>query len=108
LAERGITKANARVLSEKGVRAAREAREAVKADPSLKVSRALPRLFDALLAAAEGKGEWKELPVDKRLQALFKAIEYGAGKPIGRDKTLEPAPAGEGDGVEQAGGLTVV
>lgn len=79
-----------------------------KANPSLKMSRVLPELFDDLLAAAQGKGPYVDLAPDKRLAALFKAIEYGAGKPITRDKQLEPAPTGEGDGKEQAGGLTVI
>ena len=91
-----------------GGRATVARRKAEKANPSLKMARKMPELFDELLRAANGEGDWKELPLPQRLTALFKALEYGAGKPIGRDKTLEPAPAGEGDGIEQAGGLSVV
>lgn len=87
-------------------RKAREREE--RANPSLKVARKMPELFDALLDAAAGRGEWHDLALDKRLAALFKALEYGAGKPITRDKQLTPADPGEGDGTEPAGGLQVV
>lgn len=47
-------------------------------------------LSQALLDAALGQGEWHELPLDKRLTALNKALEYAIGKPS-TQKTVAPS-----------------
>lgn len=39
------------------------------------------KLAKQLLDAALGEDEWAALPLDKRLTALFKALEYAVGKP---------------------------
>lgn len=41
-----------------------------------------PDLLKELVQAAYGRGKWKDLPMEKRLQALFKANEYINGRPI--------------------------
>ena len=101
-----FTKENARENQQKGVLARTAKQEARRAAPLLAVQEALPSLFSDLLKAARGEGVWTALPVDKRLAALFKAIEYAAGKPIGLDKTTGSEKA-EGDGVEAAGSLAI-
>jgi hypothetical protein len=51
---------------------------------------ALPSLMEDLVKAAQGKPPYNDLPPDKRLAALFRAIEYGAGKPPPASKPAEP------------------
>lgn len=48
--------------------------------------------FRQLVNAAYGRGEWDNLDPAKRLSALFKLLEYTAGKPragqaVGQDET---------------------
>ena len=59
-------------------------------------------LSQALLNAALGQGEWHELPLDKRLTALTKALEYAVGKP----STQKSAPEQEAKPAET--GLSIV
>lgn len=70
-------------------------------DPEAAIRRLLgghrTELAQSLLDAAMGRGDWTNLPLDKRLQALTKAMEYAVGKPTTKRDTPEtepPAPAG--------------
>lgn len=58
-------------------------------------------LSGALLDAALGKGTWHDLPLEKRLTALTKALEYAVGKPT----TQKAAPADEPE--KAAPGLSI-
>lgn len=78
-----------------------------KRDPLTPVRRALPELFKELLAAARGVGAWKDLPAEKRLAALTKAIEYGIGRPISVDKLTKPEEPDDGEGPESASGIVI-
>ena len=49
-------------------------------------------LSKELLDAALGRGEWHDLPLEKRLTALTKALEYAIGRPTPR-KDPEEKPA---------------
>ena len=78
----------------------RRAEEDAK-DPEAAIRRLLGdhrrELAESLLDAALGKGDWEKLPLDKRLTALTKAMEYAVGKPTTKRDTPEsepPAPAG--------------
>lgn len=57
-----------------------------------------PQLSEQLLKAALGEDEWHELPLDKRLTALTKAMEYAVGKPTVQTKSptqsVQPEPSG--------------
>lgn len=86
-----FTSESAAAAGRESARLQRERRAAEQADPALAMTRALPQLFADLLKAAKGEAPFDTLPPDKRLAALFRAIEYGAGKPISRDKQLNPA-----------------
>jgi len=50
-----------------------------------------PELVKDLMDAAKGRGRWSNLPVDKQLAALFRALEYAHGKPTSK----APAPAAQ-------------
>lgn len=52
-------------------------------------------LSKELLDAALGRGGWHDLPLEKRLQALTKALEYAVGRPTAR-KDEEPPQQDEG------------
>lgn len=81
----------------------RKKAESRKTDPLFDIKANLPKNFKDLQAAASGTGAWKQLPLQSRLAALLKVIEYGVGKPIGVDK-LHPTPvAAEGGGAETPG-----
>lgn len=54
-----------------------------------------PELTRALLDAALGTGDWHDLPLEKRLDALKRALEYAVGRPTAR-KDSEPATPEEG------------
>ena len=60
------------------------------------------QLSKELLDAALGNGDWHDLPLEKRLQALTKALEYAVGRPVQRTP-----PKGDDDGTpsEETGGL---
>jgi hypothetical protein len=60
-------------------------------------------LSEQLLKAALGQDEWHELPLDKRLTALTKALEYAVGKPT----TQKSAPSSEAREPEPQG-LSIV
>jgi hypothetical protein len=47
-------------------------------------------LSKELLDAALGRGAWHDLPLDKRLQALTKALEYAVGRPVARKDDQAP------------------
>lgn len=53
-----------------------------------------------LLDAALGRGEWHDLPLEKRLAALTKALEYAVGRPVQRS-----SPKDEGADQNGHGGL---
>lgn len=57
-------------------------------------------LSKELLDAALGRNEWHDLPLEKRLGALTKALEYAVGRPTARKD--EEAPA-----VENPPGLSI-
>ena len=50
-------------------------------------------LSKALLDAALGRNEWHDLPLEKRLAALTKALEYAVGRPTARKDDEEAPPA---------------
>ncbi len=79
-------KASAADAGKKGAAVAAETKRRKKSDPMFAIKKSLPALMQDLLSAARGAGEWAALPLDKRLGALLKAIEYGLGKPVGVDK----------------------
>lgn len=90
----------------KGRQAQLDAAERRKKDPVSVVREALPELFESLLKAARGLPPFDDLPAEKRLAALTKALEYGAGRPVAVDKS--PGPSGEGGEAEEPHGLTIV
>lgn len=57
-------------------------------------------LSEELLNAALGRGNWHDLPLERRLVALTKALEYAVGRPTARKDDEPPAPA-------EAPGLTI-
>lgn len=86
-----FTKENAKELGLKGATNRWHGEDLGKGeDPLAYVRRQLPRLMRDLINAAMGRGKYHDLPSDKRLAALLKAIEYGVGKPIGLDKQQGP------------------
>lgn len=48
------------------------------------ITRDLESLARELLKAAHGRGRFSDLPGDKRLQAVLRALEWGLGKPTTR------------------------
>lgn len=56
-----------------------------------------------LVNAAEGKGKWKALPIDKQFAALLKVLEYGFGKPATAKKN-ESEPGAFDLGIPGIGG----
>jgi hypothetical protein len=97
------------VTAKRAAEASKKARQRAARDPMNRVRRELPNLFGALLRAVNGQGEYHDLAPDKRLTALFKAIEYSVGKPVGLDKASSGTGNKEdGDaGGEDVGGLEV-
>jgi hypothetical protein len=69
------------------------------------VEEALPDLLQDLLRAAKGQAPYQDLPADKRLQALFRAIEYGTGKPPPAAKPKDQPEATE---PVEAEGVTIL
>lgn len=60
------------------------------------IIRAVPDLGKLLVAAAKGEAPYDTLPVTDRLKALFKALEYGVGRPEAISKVpLDPGKTGE-------------
>lgn len=100
-------KESAREAGRKGGAVGRETRAKKAADPLWDVKKALPDLFGDLLKAARGQAPFHDLPPDKRLAALFKVLEYGAGKPVSLDKTTPDTKLPEDDGREPPGSLTI-
>ena len=91
----------ARAAQAKGTETKRRRAEEDAKDPEAAIRRLLgghrTELAQNLLDAAMGRGDWTNLPLDKRLQALTKAMEYAVGKPTTKRDTPEsepPAPAG--------------
>jgi hypothetical protein len=91
----------AREAGLKSAEARRRRAEEDAKDPEAAIRRLLgghrTELAQNLLDAALGRGDWDKLPLDKRLTALTKAMEYAVGKPtVKRDtpETEPPAPAG--------------
>ncbi len=80
-----------------------------RTDPLAEIKDNLSGLFKELLDAAMGRGSWKDLHPDRRLLALNKVLEYGYGRTITLDKTVEKpsGPTGEGGEAEQAEGLSI-
>ena len=97
-----------------------------RTDPSFAVREALPDLFSDLLQAARGQGKWggyvisacdkcaderrvaiPALMPDKRLSALFKALEYGMGRPIALDKQGMKPDHVEEEEVRETEGLAI-
>lgn len=94
-------------------------------DPSGIVKRDLRNLFKELLDAAYGRGKYggflmvkcdghevhrigiPSLPPERRLTALFKALEYGMGRPISIDKTPSPKPESDEEESRETYGLTI-
>lgn len=72
-------------------------------DPLSVVKESLGDSLEALVAASQGKGTWKDLPVSARLQALMKVIEYGVGKTVTMDKVVSGNQNPEGGGTEAPG-----
>jgi hypothetical protein len=57
--------------------------------------------FRQLINAAYGKGDWHALAPEKRLSALFKLLEYTAGKPrAGQAVGQEEDQAADSAGIE--------
>lgn len=104
--QKGMTLEERRAAGRKGALRSAAIRRAKRDDPMYGVRAALPSLVTDLIAAAQGRGVWKDLPLDKRLGALLKCIEYGLGKPIGVDKTLPRDLRAEGGEVEAPATLT--
>lgn len=76
---------SARQAQAKGTETKRRRAELKETDPEAYLretfSAKKAELSQALLDAALGQGDWHELPLDKRLTALTKALEYAVGKP---------------------------
>jgi hypothetical protein len=105
-----ITKENASELGRRGAAAKAVNQARRKADPAFALRQdlmeALPDLSRDLLKAARGIPPFDNLPPDKRLAALFKALEYAVGRPSAVDKQPAPDPTSkEGDETEQTGGI---
>lgn len=88
----------------RAAQAVKDKAAARKANPALVVTEALPGLFGDLLRAARGEAPFETLPPDKRLAALFKAIEYGAGKPVASDKQRPPSDEADPENAKEAAG----
>jgi hypothetical protein len=58
-------------------------------------------LSQALLDAALGRNEWHDLPLDKRLAAITKALEYSVGRPA--SQKVAPSDGGTSESVDQGG-----
>lgn len=58
-------------------------------------------LSQALLDAALGRGEWHDLPLDKRLAAITKAMEYAVGRPA--SQKVAPSDGGSPDPSDSSG-----
>lgn len=97
---RPMSNANPVPLSkEEGERARERARHLTqlkKADPDAYIEERVQsergEAFRQLINAAYGRGKWDNLDPGKRLSALFKLLEYTAGKPragqaVGQDET---------------------
>lgn len=76
-------------------------------DPMKQVRDALPDLLGDLMKAARGLAPFDTLPPDKRLAALFRVIEYGAGKPVGRDKAETNGSGSNEDPVAEPEALNI-
>ncbi len=106
-----FTKETAAAAGRKGAAAREVNRKRREADPAFALREdlkaALPGLTSDLLKAARGQHPYDTLPPDKRLAALFKALEYAVGRPGAIDKQPPPDEAAkqEGGGSEQAGGI---
>lgn len=95
------------VTAQEAGRASGEARRALAAlketDPEAYVRQTFAakqaELAAELLDAALGAGTWTELPLDKRLSALYRALEYAVGRPTSRKDDDKPA---------EGGGLSIV
>lgn len=83
-----------------------EARRANRDDPLSSIKRNLHAHFEELERAAKGTGAWKDLPLQQRLTALLKVIEYGLGRPVGVDKQTPKDVASEGGGTDAPATLT--
>lgn len=57
-------------------------------------------LFNELYCAATGRGDWKELPIDKRLGALKLLLEYAEGRPTPRTASDDEPTQEDGGGWE--------
>lgn len=91
-----FTPETAREMGRKGGKASAASRSRTK---SLSHLRENPtELFNELYKAAFGRDEWSDLPMDKRLQALNKLIEYAVGR---------PTPMKEGETAEPDGGFEI-
>ena len=101
------TSETAKEASKKGLDARQRYAEARKEDPLFDVKRLLPELFQDLLRAARGMPPFRDLPPEKRLMALTKAIEYGAGRPVTLDRLTPRAEDEDDDGREKPGSLVI-
>lgn len=95
-----------------GAAAAKAKKDAKKdADPLWsmhdQLTKATPGLVRDLLRAARGQVPWKGLPPEKRLAALFKALEYAAGRPGTSPKTDVAVPTVDDEAEEAPSGLSI-
>ena len=85
-----FTKENAAEKGRIGGLAAAEKRRLRREEPetfvALTLEESRPQLVKALLDAALARGEWDLLPLEKRLSAVVKALEYAVGKPTAAEK----------------------
>lgn len=91
-----ITKEDAVEKGRKGGQRAAELRKLRAEDPEayafMRFELKKGRLTNELLQAALGEGKWKDLPLDKRLTAVMKALEYAVGKPTAGKSTGNTEP----------------
>jgi hypothetical protein len=79
----------------KGAERAKHLRDLKRHDPDAYIAERAQseraEAFRQLVNAAYGKGDWDNLAPEKRLAALFKLLEYTAGKPQAGKAVSDPA-----------------
>ena len=101
-----FTRETATAAARKSVERRAELRELAQSAPDEYMvqffEREKPALVKALMDAAFGRGPFENLPPDKRLSAVIKALEYAHGKPTAK----APAPVAQ-NGSQELEGLVI-
>jgi hypothetical protein len=91
-----ITAENAKEKGRAGGLKSAEVRRLKREDPEAYMRRqaeqALPDLMADLINAAKGAGRWHDLPLEKQLDALKRALEYAVGRPRAAEKPSTDEP----------------